>query len=205
MRLSSVLLITNLLFLSSCTTTHESTEPVNVAPAGYRIQQLVIVAFTEDKTIRNHFEDGFAKEMNNLGLPTETSYAAMPILEDLDDEHKLQRAKDQVSADTSLLVEVVEANDTAKEAQGVMFGVWVAGLLLDDRNLRSAGAWGGLAAADAAANYKLRVTLWNMADNSLLWSNVYKSYIHDLSNTKDSGAKLAAVIKAELAASGLIQ
>lgn len=205
MRLSSALLITNLLFLSSCTTTHESTEPVNVAPAGYRIQQLVVVAFTEDKTIRQDFEGGFAEEMNNLGLPTEISYGAIPDLEDLGDEAKLQRAKDRVSADTSLLIEVVEANEEAKGAQGALFGVWVAGLLLDDRNLRSAGAWGGLAAADAAANYKLRATLWNMADNSLLWSNVYKSYIHDLSSTKDSGAKLAAVIKAELVASGLIR
>lgn len=205
MRLSSALLIINLLFLSSCTTTHESTEPVNVAPAGYRIQQLVVVAFTDDKAIREDFENGFAQEMSNLGLPTKPSFGVMPILEDLAEEAKLQRAKDQVSADTSLLVEVVEANEAAKDAQGAMFGVWVAGLLLDDRNLRSAGAWGGMAAADAAANYKLRATLWNMANNSLLWSNVYKSYIHDLSSTKDSGAKLAAVIKAELVASGLIR
>jgi hypothetical protein len=205
MRLLTVFMLTSLLFLSSCATTHESTEPVNVAPAGYRIQQLVVVAFTEDKTIRKDFEGGFAEKMNNLGLPTEISYAAMPILDDLDDEAKLQRAKDQVSADTSLLIEVVESSETAKGAQGAMFGVWIAGLLLDDRNLRSAGAWGGLAAADAAANYRLRVTLWNMTDNSLLWSNIYKSYLHDLSSTKDSGASLAAVIKDELAASGLIE
>ena len=71
-------------------------------------------------------------------------------------------------------------------------------------DLRRAGAVSSLAAEDAAARYKLRVTLWNMTDNSLLWSSDMESYVLLEADTQESGAILADTMVVELRKSGLI-
>ena len=198
--------MTIFIMLSACAaTSHEITESVNHAPAGYQIQKLVVVAITEDGPTRSKFEDGFASAMSNHGLSTNASYKAMPDLDDLADDQKLEKAKSETSADTSLMVEVVEVNAPAKATKNAMFGVWIAGVLLDDDDVRRVGAWGGLAASDAGSNYKLRVTVWNMDDNSLLWTGDTISYVYDLASDEKSGAILADTIHEELLKSGLIK
>ena len=192
------------LMLSACATTHSSTEPVNYAPAGYKISRLIAVAFTDDVTARMQFEDGFAGSMNSHGLLTEVSYKVMPKLEDLADDRKLEEAKTGSSADTSILIEVVDQNDNARAVRNTMLGVWIAGIVLGDDDLRRVGAVSSLAAEDAAARYKLRVTLWNMTDNSLLWSSDIESYVLLEADTQESGAILADTMVVELRKSGLI-
>jgi len=191
--------------LMGCATTHTTNNKENLAPSGYVINQLVVVAFTDDDSVRQKFEEGFSERMTELGISAGPSYSAMPELEDLSDDEKLQAAKANTSADTSVLIEVIEENEKARGAEYEMFGVWIAGLLSGDDNLRSAAAWGGLAASGAAGNYKMRVTLWNMEDDALLWRMDTDSYVYDLAKTKNSAAILADLIHQELKDDSLIQ
>ena len=190
--------------LAGCATTHTANNKENLAPSGYVINQLVVVAFTDDDSVRQKFEEGYSERMTELGISAGTSYQAMPELEDLSDNEKLQAAKAKTSADTSVLIEVIKENEKARGAEYAMFGVWIAGLLTDDRDLRRAGAWGGLAANGAAGKYKMRVTLWNMEDDSLLWRMDTDSYVYDLAKTRKSAAILADLIHQELKEDGLI-
>lgn len=202
--ISSVLVMVTWL-LAGCTTTHTTDSKENLAPSGYVINQLVVVSFTGDDSVRQKFEEGYSERMTELGVSTAPSYLAMPQIESLSDNDQLQAAKAKTSADTSVLVEVIEESEKARATSNVMWGVWIAGLLSGDDTLRSAGAWGGLAATGAAGNYKMRVTLWNMDDDSLLWRIDTDSYVFDLASTKKSAAKLADLIHRELKNDGLIQ
>jgi len=192
-------------FAAGCATSHTGTRVENLAPSSYSISELIVVAFTDDADARREFETGFAGRFTELSAETGVSYEAMPDLSGLDDDGSLQRAKARTGADTSVLVEIIKEDTAARGTRDALFGVWVAGLLTGSSELRRAGARGGAAATTAAASYEFRITLWHMADDSLLWTMDTDSFVVDLSSTSNSGAKLADTVHAELASSGLVR
>jgi hypothetical protein len=190
------------LVIAGCATSHTAAVRKNVAPAGYSIKKLVVVGFSKDAPTRQTFEDAFSKRMSTLGTDAETSYGIMPDLEDLQEDGALEVAKAKTGADTSVLVEVVESNESARVATGVAFGAWVAGLLTGDSDLRRVAWAGSVGTRIAEGDWKLRITLWNMADNSLLWSVDTDSYMQG--STEVEAANLATFIHGELKTDGLV-
>ena len=186
-----------------CATSHTAAVRKNVAPPGYTINKLVVVGFSKDAATRQAFEESFAKRMSALGTETEPSFGIMPKLEDLQDDDALQTAKAKTGADTSVLVEVVESNKAAQVATGVAFGVWVAALLTGESDLRRAAWVGSVGTRVAEGDWKLRITLWNMADNSLLWSVDTDSYMQG--SVEPEAANLATFIQGELKTDGLVR
>lgn len=191
------------LVVAGCATSHTAAVRKNVAPPGYSINELVVVGFSKDAATRQTFEDAFAKRMSTLGPETEISYGIMPNLEDLEKDGALEAAKAKTGADTSVLVEVVESNETAQVATGVAFGAWVAGLLTGDSDLRRVAWVGSIGTRVAEGDWKLRITLWNMTDNALLWSIDTDSYMQG--SLEVEAANLATFIHGELKTDGLLR
>lgn len=193
-----------LMLLQGCATSHEKASIQNLAPDDFSINRLVVVGIINQDASRAKFENGFADKMEELGVACDTSHEAIPNIDDLDDEAKYNKAKSTTTANASVVLEIIDVNEGAIDAKNALFGVWIAGVLLGDDTLRSAGAWGGLAAGGAAGNLKMRVTLWDMEDDSLLWSMDTDSYNYALANTNKSGAIMADLVYRELKEDGLI-
>ena len=191
------------LVVAGCATSHTAAVRKNVAPPGYSINKLVVVGFSKDVATRQTFEESFARRMSALGTETDTSFGIMPKLEDLDDDGALQAAKAKTGADTSVLVEVVESNEAAQVATGVAFGVWVAALLTGESDLRRVAWAGSVGTRVAEGDWTLRITLWNMADNALLWSIDTDSYMQG--SLEVEAANLATYVHGELKKDGLVR
>ena len=86
--------------------------------------------------------------------------------------------------------------------QSAMGALWWASLILDEPELRSAAAWGGLAAYNAGGKYQLRLSLWDAESADLIWSMDTKSFSNN-SDVKDSTALAERTIK-ELRAKGMV-
>ena len=173
-----------------------------VAPAGYEVSDLIVVAATDDPRVRRDVESGFSDRMTELGVPSDQSFLIMEDLSDLADPARMEAAKARTQAGTSVLIEIVDQNEDAEVAADVLFATYLVGLALDNRDVRRAAAWGGLAATDAANRYKLRVTLWDMGDNSLLWSADTDSYMGGQSGVEAN--RLADFVHGVLIEDGLI-
>jgi len=193
-----------LMLLQGCATTHEKAQVENLAPDGYVVEKLVVIGFVDDQSTRAKYEDAFASRMKELGVDTDTSYQAVPDLADLDDDAKYMKAKATTTANTSVVIGITEVNKEAVQASNALFGVWIAGLLLDEPLMRSAGAWGGLAATNEGSKLEMQATLWSMDDDSQLWSMDTNSYDFALSNTTKSGELMADLVYRELKEDGLI-
>ena len=193
-----------LILLQGCATSHEKAQVENLAPDGYLVEKLVVIGFVDDQSTRAEYENAFARRMKELGVDCETSHQAVPDLGDLDDDAKYKKAKATTTANTSVLIGVTEVNKKAIQASNALFGVWVAGLLLDEPLIRSAGAWGGLAATNEGSKLEMEATLWSMDDDSLLWSMDTNSYDFSLYNTTKSAELMADLVYRELKEDGLI-
>ena len=193
-----------LILLQGCATSHEKAQVENLAPDGYLVEKLVVIGFVDDQSTRAKYENAFARRMTELGVDTETSYQTVPDLGDLDDDGKYKEAKTTTTANTSVVIGVTEVNKEAIHAGNALFGVWVAGLLLDEPLIRSAGAWGGLAATNEGSKLEMEATLWSMDDDSLLWSMDTNSYDFGLYNTTKSAELMADLVYRELKEDGLI-
>ena len=192
------------MFLSAaCATQHEASESKMVASTE-QIESLVVFAISPEAAERSQVEDTFSLAMSGHGVPTQATYRNLPTLETLEEDDTIIAMYEQTGANMGITIEVLKAQSTrAQGAQVAFFGTWVAGLLLDSRELRSIGAWGGLAAHGQAGKYELRVSLWDAADGELQWTMDTQSFTNE--DLRQDAQKLADLVYAELEAKGFIK
>ncbi len=185
-----------------CATQHEVVESRAVDGAG-KLDSLVVFVVSSSAAIRSEVEDTFSLSMSADGVPTQPTYPYLPALEQLQDDDAIIAMFQKTGANMGLTVELLEAqSEGAQKAQGALFATWAAGVLLDDPVLRSAGAWGGLAAYNAAGKYKVRLNLWDAETAELQWTADTQSFTNE--DVRQDAEKLAEFTRNELKAKGIL-
>jgi hypothetical protein len=206
LRTSSLYLLVagiTLVLAAGCATQHEATQGQAMPGAG-QVQSLVIFVVSDSAAVRSEVEDTFSLSMSAAGVPTKPTYPHLPSLQQLEDDDAIIAMFKETGANMGLTVELLEAqSEGAQKAQGALFATWAAGVLLDDPVLRSAGAWGGLAAYNKAGKYKVRLNLWDAETAELQWTADTQSFTNE--DVRQDAEKLAEFTRDELAAQGLLK
>ena len=190
------------LALAACATQH-AVEESQVVAGHEKVESLLVVALVASTGQRAAMEDSFSTTMAQNGVPTQPTYPYLPTLDMLADDATIIAMYKDSGANMGLTIEWLQAtSEKARKAEAVTFGVWLAGLVLDEPALRSAVAYSGLAAYGAAGEYKLRINLWDAADGELQWTMDTRSFTNQ-DIVKDA-ERLAEVVYDELKSKGLL-
>lgn len=189
--------------LFGCATSHQPTSSF-VNENATKVESVAVFAITTDAGIRNDFENAFSTVFSSEGIPTVSTVNYLPDLGSLKDDQSIIDMYDLTDTNVGLTIEVTkERSAAAQTTTNAMSAVWIAGLLLDEPNLRRAGAWGGVAAYSQAGKYQLRLSLWDAKTAELQWSMDTNSFTND--NTAKDAKTLAEAVLKELRRQGLVQ
>ena len=202
LRIMHILTAVSLVFIIGCATEHQvadSTVSKNVD----KIKSIAVFFVIDDVTQRAVWEDTFASVLATEGIAAATTYTHLPDIGSLKNDNAILDMYQHTGANSGLTIEVITPRSgAAMGTQSAMGALWWASLILDEPELRSAAAWGGLAAYNAGGKYQLRLSLWDAESADLIWSMDTKSFSNN-SDVKDSTALAERTIK-ELRAKGMV-
>ena len=202
LRIMHILTAVSLVFIIGCATEHQvadSTVSKNVD----KIKSIAVFFVIDDVTQRAVWEDTFASVLATEGIAAATTYTHLPDIGSLKNDNAILDMYQHTGANSGLTIEVITPRSgAAMGTQSAMGALWWASLILDEPELRSAAAWGGLAAYNAGGKYQLRLSLWDAESADLIWSMDTKSFSNN-SDVKDSTALAERTIK-DLRAKGMV-
>lgn len=201
-RVMNILIAASIVFIVGCATKHQVADSTVSKNVG-KVKSIAVFFVIDEVPRRAVWEDTFASVLATEGIAAATTYTHLPDIESLKNDNSILDMYQSTGANSGLTIEVITPqSETAKGARSTMSALWWTALILDEPELRSAAAWGGIAAYNAGGKYQLRLSLWDAESANLIWSMDTKSFSND-SDVKDSTTLAESTIK-ELRAKGLI-
>ena len=162
-----------------CATQHSVNETVR-ADAEAQIESLVVFAALADDGERQLVEHRLSERLNAHGIPASVSYKDLPEIAQADDHEAVKKTYRNTGANMALTIDVAkERSLNAQKASAASNAVWIAALVLDAPEIRSAAAVSSLAAYNAGGKYELLVRLWDAETGEQLWQMKTQSFSND--------------------------
>lgn len=131
-----------------------------------RLEKVLIVAISDDREVRNRFEDKFVTHLGARGIEAVTSHSLVPSLTAIGDRDRILAALEREGVDGAVTVRAVGLDESGEEEWTAAWAKWVGEVStvreLIERTLP--------VPPKKAKRYGVEFALWDTRPARLLWA-----------------------------------